>query len=152
MGEKVKSIVGSNKFNISTTTHWFQTIILAFERSTSLDALQLFDHCNTSSINDDMTILARIATQFRGRTLVRCEKCNNSITTDQLQSVRLAIARYTPVDAHRVVDHQNPISICKDTIICVSGNISQIQHVIVFVVTNLITPQPFVCFNLQGQH
>jgi hypothetical protein len=39
-GEKVKIVVGYYKFNISTTTHWFQIIILAFGRSISLDALQ----------------------------------------------------------------------------------------------------------------
>jgi hypothetical protein len=57
-GEKVKIIFGSNKFNILTTTHQFQTIISVFERPTSVDALQLFNHCNTTGINDDMTMIA----------------------------------------------------------------------------------------------
>jgi hypothetical protein len=135
-GEKVKFSVGYNNFNISTTTHRFQTIMSASEISTSVDALQLFDHCNMTSIYHDMPILAgMIATQFQVRTLVCHEKCNNSTTTDQFQSVRSELARSTPIDALRVVDHQNPTSIGKDTIICVSGNISQVQHVILFVVT-----------------
>jgi LPS sulfotransferase NodH len=69
-GEMVKIIVDYIKYNISTTTHWFQTVITAFERSTSVKGLKLFDHCNTSSINDDMTILtSMIATQLEAELL-----------------------------------------------------------------------------------
>jgi hypothetical protein len=126
---------------------------LVLEISTLLDSFQLLDQCNPININHDMTILASmIATQFRGRILVHREKCNNSTTPDPFQSARSALARSTPIDALRVVDHQNPTSIGKDTIICVSGNISQVQHVILFVVTNWITPQPFVHFNPPYKH
>jgi hypothetical protein len=72
---------------------------------------------------------------------------NDSITTDPFLSVRSALARSTPVDALQVVYHQNPASIGKDIIIYVSSNISQVQHVILFVVTNLITLRTFICFN-----
>jgi hypothetical protein len=99
-----------------------------------------------------MSILASmIATQFPGRILVRHEKCNNSATTDLIQSVRSAVKKSTSVDASRVVDHQNPTSIGKDTIICVSRKISQVQHDILLVVTNLITPQQIVCFKPTNQ-
>jgi hypothetical protein len=99
------------------------------ERSTPVDSFQLFDHCNLTNIDSDMSILdSMIATQFRGRIPVRHEKCNNSTTTDPFQSVRSELKRSTSVDTRRVVDHQNPTSIGKDTIICVSSKISQVQH------------------------
>jgi hypothetical protein len=56
------------------------------------------------------------------------------------------MARSIPLDALRVIDRLNPTCNGKDTIICVSGNISQVQHAILFDVRNLITPQPFVCY------
>jgi hypothetical protein len=122
----VKIVVGYYKFNISTTTHWFQIIILAFGRSISL--LQLFDHCNLTNIDPDMSILAsRIATQFRGRIRVRHSKCNNSTSTDSFPSVKSALERSTPVDAFLVVDHQNPTSICRATKICVRSKVIQFQ-------------------------
>jgi hypothetical protein len=148
----VKIIVGYTKVNISRTTHWFQINILAVERSILSDAFQLFYQCNPTNIDPNMTILdGMIATQSRDRILVRQEKCNNSTTTDPFQSVGSALERPTSVDARRVVDHQNPTSIGKDTIICVSRKISQVQHVILFVVTNLITPQQFVHFKPADQ-
>jgi hypothetical protein len=77
-GEEAKIIVGSNKFNISTTTHAFQTIILALERPTALNALQLFDLSNTTSISDELAILVNtIVTQFQGIIPVCCKKGNN---------------------------------------------------------------------------
>jgi hypothetical protein len=78
------------------------------------------------------------------------EKCNNSKTTDPFQSVRSALERSTPLDALRVINHQNPTSIGEDTIICVSLNIAQDEQIL-SVVTNPITPQPFVRFNLRDQ-
>jgi hypothetical protein len=105
-GEKVKIC------NNSTTTYLTQTIISALEISTNLDELQPFDHCNPNSIDDDMTILgSTIATQFQeGIILVCYENCNNLTTNDLFQSVRSELERSTPVDARRVVDHQNPTS------------------------------------------
>jgi hypothetical protein len=82
--EKVKIVVGYYKFNISRTTHQFQIIIPAFERSISLDALQ---RCNLINIDPDMTILAsRIATQFRGSI---CVLIRNVITKQPLISFSL---------------------------------------------------------------
>jgi hypothetical protein len=152
-GENVQIIVGYNKFNISTTTYRFQAITLELERSTSVDSFQLFGHCNLTNIDfSDMSILASmIATQFRGRILARHEKCNNSTTTDPFQSVRSTLEISTSIDSRRVVDHQNSTSIGKDTIICVSSKISQVQHVILQVVTNLIAPQKIVCINPPNQ-
>jgi hypothetical protein len=99
-GEKVKNIVGCNKFNISTTTYRFQPITSALERSTPIDSFQLFDQCNPINIDPDMTILASmIAPQFRGRILLHCEKCNNSTTNHLFQSVRSELERSTPVDS-----------------------------------------------------
>jgi hypothetical protein len=61
------------------------------------------------------------------------------------------LAISTLVDALRVIDHLNPTSNGKDTIICVSGNISQFQCDILFVVTNLITPRQIVRFKPTDQ-
>jgi hypothetical protein len=147
-GEKVTNIVGYNKFNISTTTHQFQTIMSMFQRSTSVDALQLFDHCNTTSINDDMTILA---THFQGRILVCHEKCHNTTTTDPFQSLRSDLERSTSVDTLQIVDYQNPTCIDENATICVSSNVKQFQNVILFGVTNSITPQQIVRFKPKDQ-
>jgi hypothetical protein len=153
MGRKAEIFVGCNKFNISTTTYWFQTITLELEIYTPVDSFQLFDQCNLTNIDPNMTILASmIVSQFRGIILVLQEKCSNSTTTNPFQSIRLTLARSTPVDALRVVDYQNPTSIGKDTVICASGNIAQVQHVILFVATNLITLQQLVHFKLPDQH
>jgi hypothetical protein len=80
-------------------TYRFQTITLALERSTPVDSFQLFDHCNLTNVDSDMSNLASmIATHFRGRILVCHEKCNSSTTTDPFQSVKLALERSTSVD------------------------------------------------------
>jgi hypothetical protein len=122
------------------------------EISTPLDSFQLFDHCNLSNFDSDMSILAcMIATQFQGRILVHRKNFNNSTTTDSFQSVKSALERSTSLDTRRVVYHQNTTSIGKDTIICVSIKMSQVQHAILFFVTNLITPQQIVCFKPPDQ-
>jgi hypothetical protein len=78
MGGNVKIIVGSTKFNISTTIHRFQINISAFERSILEDAFRLFDQCHPTNIDPDMTILdGMIAAQFRGRILVLRKNFDN---------------------------------------------------------------------------
>jgi hypothetical protein len=57
-------------FNNSTTMHPFQTIISSLERSTSIDALQLFEQCNTTSIYDAMTILVSTIPMQRQRIIL----------------------------------------------------------------------------------
>jgi hypothetical protein len=151
-GDNVKIIVGYTKFNISTTTHQFPINISAFKRSILAEKFQLFDQCIPTNIDPDMTILDdMIVTQFQGRILVCHKNFNNSTTTDLLESLTSALARYTLVDALQVIDHLNSTSNGKDTIICVSGNISQFQCDILFVVTNLITPEQIVCFKPTDQ-
>jgi hypothetical protein len=67
MGRKRENLVGCNLCDVSTTIYRFQTIISEFERSTPVDAFQTLDHCNTISIDDDMTILvSTIETHFQG--------------------------------------------------------------------------------------
>jgi hypothetical protein len=62
-GEKAKNC---SLCDISTTIYRFQTIISVFERSAPVDAFQTLDHCNTISIDDDMTILvSTIETHFK---------------------------------------------------------------------------------------
>jgi thymidylate kinase len=65
LGEKVEIIVGCDKFNISTTTYKFQTTKLALEIYTPVDSFQLFDQCNSTNIDPDMTILVQTNISFK---------------------------------------------------------------------------------------
>jgi hypothetical protein len=98
-GEKAKNVVGCNLFDISTTIYQLQTIISAFERSTPVDAFQTLDHCNTISIDDDMTILvSTIETHFQCIIPVCCKNHNNSTITRRIQPERPELNFPTSLD------------------------------------------------------
>jgi hypothetical protein len=148
-GEKSEIIIGGNIFNNSTTTHLFQAIISTLDRyTTTLDVLQVFNHCNLTSINDDMTILVNtIVTPFQGIIPVFCKKGNNSTITSQIHPKIPEFEALTFLNGIQVFEHQNPTNIGKHTTSMMSINGEPSQHLILFAVMNLITPQPLACFN-----
>jgi hypothetical protein len=137
MGRKAKNPVGCNLCDISTTIHRFETIISALERSTPVDAFQTLDHCNTISIDDDMTILvSTIETHFQSIVPVCCKNHSNSTRTCQIQPEIPALNAPTSLDEIQTFEHQNPTGIDKDSTISVSINGTQFHHDIMFVVTS----------------
>jgi hypothetical protein len=139
-GDKAKNLVGCNLCDISTTIYRFQIIISAFKRSTPVDALQTLDHCNTISIDDDMTILvSTIETHFQGIIPVCCKNRNNSTRTCRTQPERPALNFSTSLDEIQTFSRQNPTGIGKDTTISACINGTQFHHDIMFVVTCLKT-------------
>jgi hypothetical protein len=104
------------------------------------DVLQLFDLCNLTSINDDMTILVNtIVTPFQGIIPVCCKKGNNSTVMCLFHLIRSALERSTRVDEIRVLYHQNPANIVEDAIILAIIIRAQVHHIILYVVTNAVT-------------
>jgi hypothetical protein len=122
-GEEENILVVCNKFNISTTTYRFQAIISALDRSIIIDVLQLFNHCNLTSINYDMTILVKnIVTPFQGIIPVSCKKGNNSTITYRINPKRPAVEASTFVNWIQAIVHQYPTSIGEDITILVRIN------------------------------
>jgi hypothetical protein len=78
--------------------------------------------------------------------IVGCNLCDIPTTINPFQTIISALERYTSVDAFQVFEHHNPTSIGEDTASIVNINGEQFQHVILFIVMNIITPQPLVCF------
>jgi hypothetical protein len=129
MGRKCEIIVGYTKFNISTTTHRFPINISAFKRSILADAFQLFDQCIPTNIDPDMTILDdMIVTQFQGRILVCCNKCNSSTTTQRILSAGPALESSAHLDGLRILYRQNPGYTHGETAILVDTIVNKFRH------------------------